>query len=122
MRQFGTILSFELKYYFKNKIFVGITVFLVALIAIIMCFPRLNAMFASDEAEVTEETAEVQGVIIKEIFVHVEGNAVAFRRYGVCNDVFLCLFIYVSVREKSYQNARGIQSSQRGSRQNEKGG
>ena len=64
MRQFGTILSFELKYYFKNKIFVGITVFLVALIAIIMCFPRLNAMFASDEAEVTEETAEVQGVML----------------------------------------------------------
>ena len=64
MRQFGTILSFELKYYFKNKIFVGITVFLVALIAIMMCFPRLNAMFASDETEVTEETAEVQGVML----------------------------------------------------------
>ena len=28
MAQFGTIFKFELKYYLKNKIFVGITLFL----------------------------------------------------------------------------------------------
>ena len=64
MRQFGTILSFELKYYFKNKIFVGITVFLVALIAIVMCFPRLSSVFTSDEAEETDNSTEVQGVML----------------------------------------------------------
>ena len=64
MRQFGTILSFELKYYFKNKIFVGITVFLVTLIAIVMCFPRVSAMFSSDETVTTEEVYEVEGVML----------------------------------------------------------
>lgn len=42
MKQFGTILKFEFKSYLKNKIFVGVTVFLVLLIAGIMFFPRLT--------------------------------------------------------------------------------
>ena len=40
MKQFEKILKFELKYYLKNKVFVGITVFLVLLITIVMFFPR----------------------------------------------------------------------------------
>ena len=64
MRQFGTILSFELKSYFKNKVFVGITVFLVALIAIVMCFPRISAMFASDEADTAEVTSEDKSIML----------------------------------------------------------
>lgn len=39
MKQFGKILKFELKYYFKNKIFVGVTIFLVLAIAAVMFFP-----------------------------------------------------------------------------------
>ncbi len=42
MKQFGTILGFELKYYLKNKIFVGITVALILLIAGVMFFPRIT--------------------------------------------------------------------------------
>ena len=42
MKQFKTILSFELANYFKNKLFIGITVFLVAVIAVVMFFPRLT--------------------------------------------------------------------------------
>lgn len=64
MRQFGTILSFELKNYFKNKVFVGITVFLVALIAIVMCFPRISATFASDEADAAEVTSEDKSIML----------------------------------------------------------
>ena len=45
MKQFGKILKFELKYYLKNKVFVGVTIFLVLLIAAVMCFPRITAMF-----------------------------------------------------------------------------
>lgn len=45
MKQFGKILKFEIKHYFKNKIFIGVTVFLMVLIAIIMFFPRITAMF-----------------------------------------------------------------------------
>lgn len=42
MKQFKTILSFELSNYFKNKLFIGITVFLVAVIAVVMFFPRFT--------------------------------------------------------------------------------
>ncbi len=49
MKQFKTILAFEFKNYFKNKIFVGITVFLVAVIAVVMFFPRISAVFSFEE-------------------------------------------------------------------------
>lgn len=45
MKQFGTICRFELKNYFKSKVFVGVTIFLVALIAVLMFFPRIAACF-----------------------------------------------------------------------------
>lgn len=49
MKQFGKILKFELKYYFKNKVFVGITIFLVLLIAVVMYFPRVASLVKSEE-------------------------------------------------------------------------
>ncbi len=58
MKQFGKILKFELKYYFKNKIFVGMTIFLVLLIAAVMCFPRISGLFEKDSTDITAE-AEV---------------------------------------------------------------
>lgn len=48
MKQFYTILKFELKNYFKNKVFVGITLFLVIAITAVMFFPRIKAVFTSD--------------------------------------------------------------------------
>lgn len=42
MKQFRKILCFELQNYLKNKIFVGVTLFLVLLIAVLMFFPRLT--------------------------------------------------------------------------------
>lgn len=62
MKQFRKILSFELKYYFKNKIFVGITIFLVVLIAGVMCFPRIMSAFESEET--TQETNESKSVML----------------------------------------------------------
>ena len=54
MKQFGKILKFELKDYMKNKVFVGITIFLVVAIAIVMFIPNMIAAFASDdEGDVT---------------------------------------------------------------------
>ncbi len=62
MKQFKTILAFELKYYFKNKIFVGITLFLVALIAVLMFFPRAKELLGKD----TEDAKSVSptGILI----------------------------------------------------------
>ncbi len=48
MKQFGKILKFELRDYAKNKAFVGITLFLVAAIALVMFFPRIKMLFKSD--------------------------------------------------------------------------
>ena len=48
MKQFRTILAFELGNYFRNKVFVGITIFLVVLIAGVMFFPRIETWFAED--------------------------------------------------------------------------
>ena len=50
MKQFGKILKFELKGYLKNKVFVGITIFLVVAIAIVMFIPNIIAAFRSDDA------------------------------------------------------------------------
>lgn len=49
MGQFGKILKFELSGYFKNKIFVGVTLFLVAAIAVAMFIPNITALFKSDD-------------------------------------------------------------------------
>ena len=48
MKQFGTILRFELKGYLKNKAFVGITVFLVVAIAVVMFIPNILKSFEAD--------------------------------------------------------------------------
>ncbi len=56
MRQFGKILKFELSGYLKNKIFVGITAFLVIAIAVCMFIPNIISLFKSDD--ITDENAE----------------------------------------------------------------
>lgn len=63
MKQFRRILSFELKYYFKNKIFVGVTIFLVLLLAGVMFFPRVRGAFASDEGQ--EENGELPVMLVR---------------------------------------------------------
>ena len=47
MKQFGKILKFELKNYLANKVFVGITLVLVVLIAAVLFFPRITESFKS---------------------------------------------------------------------------
>ena len=88
MKQFGKIFQFELKYYLKNKVFVGVTVFLVLLIAAVMFFPRIMGVFKSDEdtaAVPTEPSIMLvkadpeQAEIVKEAF------AAAFPGYDVQN-------------------------------------
>ena len=63
MKQFGKILKFELKYYFKNKIFVGVTIFLVLAIAAVMFFPRITALFETDDT--SDTSAELSVMLVK---------------------------------------------------------
>ncbi len=44
MSQFFKILKFELKYFLKNKVFIGVTLSLVAIIGIVMFMPRVGEM------------------------------------------------------------------------------
>ena len=60
MKQFGKILKFELYGYLKNKIFVGITVFLVAAIAVVMFLPNIISAFSSDDTSDTAPGGEVE--------------------------------------------------------------
>ncbi len=87
MKQFGTILKFELKYYFKNKIFVGITIALVVLIAAVMFFPRVMTVFGTgDGADTTSAERAVMLVKaqVKEQTELVEQSfASAFSDYDV---------------------------------------
>ncbi len=66
MNQFGKIFSFEFKSYLKNKIFVGVTIFLVAVIAVVMFFPRvISAIEADDDADVsTDVTADSSSIML----------------------------------------------------------
>ncbi len=85
MKQFKTILNFELKSYFKNKVFVGITVALVLLIAAAMFFPNIMAFFKSDDGAEPEQRpvmliaskSEAQAEAMREAF------AAAFSDYDV---------------------------------------
>lgn len=56
MKQFGKILKFELKGYVKNKVFVGFTVFMIALIAIVMFIPNIISAFESSDGSDTPPT------------------------------------------------------------------
>ena len=63
MKQFGKILKFELKNYAKNKIFVGVTIFLVLAIAAVMFFPRITALFETDDT--SDTSAELSVMLVK---------------------------------------------------------
>ncbi len=63
MKQFGKILKFELKNYAKNKAFVGVTIFLMVVIAIVMFFPRITALFESDDT--SDTTANLSVMLVK---------------------------------------------------------
>ncbi len=64
MRQFGKILKFELMGYLRNKIFVGITVFLVLAIAVVMFIPNLVAAFSSEDEGESGSPAESSVMLI----------------------------------------------------------
>jgi len=86
MKQFGKILKFELQGYLKNKMFVGITIFLVAAIAIVMFIPNIAAAIAPGDTPDTpgdkatmlihSENSEL-ALLVKEYFSE------AFENYNV---------------------------------------
>jgi ABC-2 type transport system permease protein len=59
MKQFSIIFKFEFKNHITNKVFVGVTLFLMAAITILMFSPRVLSLFrAGDDASTTSMTSE----------------------------------------------------------------
>ena len=71
MKQFGKILKFELKGYMRNKIFVGITIFLVIAIAVVMFIPNITSASKSED----EGTTDVGSLPV--MLVHAENEDLA---------------------------------------------
>ena len=71
MKQFGKILKFELKDYLRDKIFVGITIFLVVAIAVVMFIPNITSAFKSED----EGTTDVGSLPV--MLVHAEDEDLA---------------------------------------------
>ncbi len=80
MKQFGTILKFELKSYLKNKIFVGVTIFLVALIAVVMFIPRIGEALSSGSDDNPATSNPIRPVMM--IGFEGEGNDILQSMFG----------------------------------------
>lgn len=87
MKQFRTVFNFELKNYLKNKVFVGMTVFLVAAIAVAMFFPQISSAFGSVKPTEEEEKPEMlimaQTDELSEVYCDIFASA--FPEYDVCS-------------------------------------
>ena len=59
MEQFRKILKFELKGYLTNKVFVGVTCFLVAVIFLVTFLPRVLDFFGSEDTGEPSEDREI---------------------------------------------------------------
>ena len=66
MRQFLEILRFEYLGYIKNKVFIGITVVVVAALAILLSFPRITAVFDNGGEESGAEESTGETVLIRD--------------------------------------------------------
>lgn len=113
MKQFGKILKFELKSYLTNKIFVGVTVFLMAAIIIAMFFPRFAELFDSGDTTETVTDKPVMLVSGSEAELIRDGLAAAFSDYDVrmfSGDVGKeilsggaeCAFVFENLTEYTY--------------------
>lgn len=86
MKQFFTIFKYELKNFFKNKAFVGTTIFFVAILALVMFFPRITESFDIGFDDKSEDEKEIM-LIVAENDEHAkliaENFAPAFPEYKV---------------------------------------
>lgn len=63
MKQFFTIFKYELKNFFKNKAFVGTTIFFVAILALVMFFPRITESFDIGFDDKSEDEKEIMLIV-----------------------------------------------------------
>lgn len=84
MKQFGTILKFELQSYFKNRIYVGVTIFLVAAIAVAMFIPNIVSAFSAKDGNVSSRAVMLVKAASPELSQAVsQAFGAAFPEYDV---------------------------------------
>ena len=120
MKQFGKILKFELNGYLKNKIFVGVTIFLIVAICVVMFLPNIIAAFDSgDGGDIPIEERPVMLVyaedpnltsLVKEYFtnafngyhVKAEEGSVEDLKTAITDGDAECAFVMSSANSYTY--------------------
>ena len=86
MKQFFIIFKYELKNFFKNKVFVGTTIFFVAALALVMFFPRITESFDISFGDKSEDEKEIMLIVAEndeQAKLIAENFAPAFPDYRV---------------------------------------
>ena len=120
MKQFGKILKFEMKNYFTNKVFVGITLFLVVALAVVMFIPRISESFENEDATAGDNgelpimiviaDSEENSLLVKEAFaaaftdykVEVSSEDISAVKEKIVNGELDCAFVFSSFTEYTY--------------------
>ena len=64
MKQFLSILRFEYLGYIKNKVFMGITIAVIVILAVLLSLPRITALIGGDSEAESEPEATGETVLI----------------------------------------------------------
>ena len=119
MKQFGKILKFELKGYLKNKIFVGFTLFLIVMIAVVMFLPNIISTISSDRGDdasadrpvmlVYVEDAELTSIVNKyfvaaftDYNVEITSDGVSEIKNKIVSGEAECAFVMSSASSYTY--------------------
>ena len=120
MKRFFRILRFELKNYLTNKVFVGVTVFLMVALMAVMFFPRLSESFSKPEDTKTsyEERPRMSlaGLEEAEAATVLQAFSAAFSEYEVAlfdqdiqtlteqirEDEIACAFVFDGLTSYTY--------------------
>ncbi len=86
MKQFLTIFKYELKNFFKNKVFVGTTLFFVSILALVMFFPRITEALDVEFSDTPEDEKGIMLIVAEnqeQATLIAENFAPAFPDYKV---------------------------------------
>ena len=62
MRQLKTVFKFELMNYYKNKIFVGVTIGMIVVLGILLFFPRIMEFFDGGDSQEGEDNTAIEDI------------------------------------------------------------
>lgn len=104
MNQFRKILKFELKNYLANKVFAGVTIFLVIVLGVVMFFPRIKDTInnSSSEEQVSDASDMNKSIMLIKSDTEAIAESVqpAFAGVFADYDVQICTDSLESIKRK----------------------